>query len=146
MKKKKIVIVALLFLLVVATVLAVVLIGSNKKTINDESQVKEEQRKNVKEKDEQTGEEYYLLADFENYFECSQVSYIASFGTVTPISKEEEPDMVPYGNQSVKLEILGTEESWRQRRPTMRFFNGNGFFNATIFWIRKENNGISQTA
>lgn len=90
-----------------------------------------EQRTNVKETDTQTGEEYYLLADFENYFECSQVSYIASFGTVTPISKEEEPDMVPYGNQSVKLEILGTEESWRLRRPTMRFYNGNGFFNAT---------------
>lgn len=131
MKKKKIVIVALLLLLTISAVLAVVLINSNKKTANDDSTAKEEQRTNVKEKDDETGEEYYLLADFENYFECSQVSYIASFGTVTQISKEEEPDMVPYGNQSVKLEILGTEESWRQRRPTMRFFNGNGFFNAT---------------
>lgn len=102
-----------------------------KEQVNNEQQPNAEQRTNVKETDTQTGEEYYLLADFENYFECSQVSYIASFGTVTQISKEEEPDMVPYGNQSVKLEILGTEESWRLRRPTMRFYNGNGFFNET---------------
>lgn len=131
MKKKKVLIVVLLFLLTLSAIFAVVVVTSKKKEVNDETKVKKEQRTNVKETDAQTGEEYYLLADFENYFECSQVSYIASFGTVTPISKDKEPDMVPYGNQSVKLEILGTEESWRLRRPTMRFYNGNGFFNAT---------------
>lgn len=90
-----------------------------------------EQRKNVVEKDSETGEEYYLLADFENYYECSQVGYNAAFGKVTQITKKDEPDMVPYGNQSVKLEILGTEETWRYRRPNMRFHTKTGFFNKT---------------
>lgn len=124
MKKK---IIAITFVLLIVLLSAC----KEKEQVDNEQQPKAEQRTNVKETDAQTGEEYYLLADFENYFECSQVSYIASFGTVTQISKEEEPDMVPYGNQSVKLEILGTEESWRLRRPTMRFYNGNGFFNET---------------
>ena len=118
-------------LLVALVVCALSLSGCKKDKQVSTQQQETKQRTNVKETDAKTGEEYYLLADFENYFECSQVSYIASFGTVTEISKEEEPDMVPYGNQSVKLEILGTEESWRLRRPTMRFYNGNGFFNET---------------
>lgn len=118
-------------LLVALVVCALSLSGCKKDKQVSTEQQETKQRTNVKETDVNTGEEYYLLADFENYFECSQVSYIASFGTITEISKEKEPDMVPYGNQSVKLEILGTEESWRLRRPTMRFYNGNGFFNET---------------
>ena len=90
-----------------------------------------EQRSNVVGTDEETGEKYYLLADFENYFECTQVKYGASFGTVTEINKKDEPDMVPNGEQSVKLEILGTEETWNQRKPAMRISTTSGFFNQT---------------
>lgn len=122
MRKK---ILAVLFL-----VLTVVMTGCGTKKTNSDVPKKEEQRKNVKETDSETGEEYYLLADFENYYECSQVNYIATFGTVTEVGKEEK-DMVPYGEQSVKMEILGTESSWRMRRPTMRISTNNGFFDAT---------------
>lgn len=88
-----------------------------------------ERRSNVKETDSETGEEYYLLADFENYYECSQVKYEASFGDVIQINKLEEPDMVPYGEQSVRLEICGTEQTWHSRVPNMRFSTNSGFFN-----------------
>ncbi len=97
----------------------------------DVNNVTEEQRKNVKETDKETGETYYLLGDFENYFEASQVKYTASFGTVTQIAKSEEPDMVTYGEQSLKLEILGTETTWHMRSPSMRFSTNNGFFHET---------------
>lgn len=90
-----------------------------------------EQRKNVKETDKETGEEYYLLGDFENYFEATQVKYGASFGTVTEVKKSEEPDMVTYGEQSLKFEILGTEETWHQHSPYVRFSTNNGFFHQT---------------
>lgn len=111
-------------------VLLLSLTACGKQQTNQEVK-KEEQRSNVKETDKETGEEYYLLADFENYFECTQVSYNATFGTITEITKEKEPEMVPYGNQSVKLEILGTEETHRHRRPTMRFATCTGFFDET---------------
>lgn len=104
---------------------------STDKTVTKPAASETNQRKNVVETDPETGETYYLLGDFENYYECTQANYVASFGKVTEISKNAEPDMVPYGNQSVKLEISGTEESWRLRRPTMRFFNGSGFFDKT---------------
>ena len=83
-------------LLVALVVCALSLSGCKKDKQVSTQQQETKQRTNVKETDAKTGEEYYLLADFENYFECSQVSYIASFGTVTEISKEEEPDI--FGN------------------------------------------------
>lgn len=129
MKKKKIIIIVVLFLLLLTPLVILLTLGG--KTKVDKKNPEAEQRVNVIEKDEKTGEEYYLLADFENYFECTQVNYMASFGTVTEISSEDEPDKVPYGKQSVKLEILGTEETWTQRRPTIRFNNSGGFFNKT---------------
>lgn len=125
MKKISVLTVALLLLLTSLTAC------SKKQAANEELANKEEQRSNVTETDAETGEEYYLLGDFENYFECSQVAYNASFGTVTQITKEEEPDMVPYGNQSVKLKILGTEESFFMIRPTMRFSMKSAFFDQT---------------
>ena len=123
--RKRIIVCVLVFLMATLTACG------TKKAVKEDETPKEEQRKNVIETDEDTGEEYYLLADFENYFECSQVNYIASFGTVTEVTKEEEPDMVPYGNQSVKLKILGTESSWKLRRPTMRVETGSAFFDKT---------------
>lgn len=100
----------------------------------EQSQNKEnktEQRKNVIEKDEKTGESYYLLGDFENYFECSQVKYSNSFGKVTQIKKSEKPDMVTYGEQSVKVDILGVEETWHKLDPCMEFSSSTGFFDLT---------------
>ncbi len=96
-------------------------------TVADQSK----QRKNVIETDETTGETYYLLGDFENYFECSQVKYSNSFGTVTQVKKSEEPDMVTSGEQSVKVDILGVEETWHKLDPCMEFSSSTGFFDLT---------------
>lgn len=96
-----------------------------------ETETKQEQRKNVKETDETTGESYYLMGDFENYFEATQVKYGATFGTVTQVKKADEPDMVTYGEQSLKLKIVGTEQTWHQHNPYLRFSTNNGFFNLT---------------
>lgn len=95
------------------------------------TEAKKEQRSNVKETDPETGEEYWLLADFEDYFECTQVKYQGSFGTVTQVKKSENPEMVTYGNQSAKLEILGTEQTLTTRNPILRIATNSGFFNAT---------------
>lgn len=89
------------------------------------------QRSNVIETDSETGEQYYLMGDFENYFECTQVKYEASFGTVTEVKKSKNPEMVTYGKQSAKLEILGTENTWQKRIPTLRFATNTDFFNLT---------------
>lgn len=91
-----------------------------------------EHRQNVKETDEETGEVYWLLADFEDYFECSQVKYSGSFGTVTQVKKEEQSELVTYGEQSAKLEILGVEETFHERNPMLRIATNSGFFNATV--------------
>ncbi len=120
-----------LYLVTLSLILAFSFGACKDKSKSTSQKADEVQRKNVIGTDEETGEQYYLLADFENYFECTQVKYAASFGTVTEISKKDEPDMVPNGEQSVKLEILGTEETWRQRKPSMRITTTNGFFNQT---------------
>lgn len=131
MKKKTIWIVALLLLLTLSAVVAFLATRPKKEVAGEKPKTEVEQRSNVKETDAETGEEYYLLADFENYFECAQIGYNASFGKVTQITKEAEPEMVPYGNQSAKLEILGTEETWYMLRPTMRIGTNTAFFDET---------------
>lgn len=125
--KKKIVTI----MLGLAMILSLTACADEKSAQGDIVEASKEQRKNVVEKDKETGETYYLLADFENYYETTQVKYGASFGTVTEIQKSEEPDMVTYGQQSVKLEILGNEETWHQHNPYMRFCTNGGFFNLT---------------
>lgn len=130
-RKNKLAVILIILVLIVLLVFAIVLFRNKSEKVDEKEQTKTEQRSNVKETDAETGEEYYLLGDFENYFECSQVAYNASFGTITPITKEEEPDMVPYGNQSVKLKILGTEESFFMLRPTMRFSTKSALFDET---------------
>lgn len=130
-RKNKLTVILIILVLIVLLVFAIALFRNKSEKVDEKEQTKTEQRSNVKETDAETGEEYYLLGDFENYFECSQVAYNASFGTVTQITKEEEPDMVPYGNQSVKLKILGTEESFFMIRPTMRFSTKSAFFDET---------------
>lgn len=127
MKKK---IIPLLLCLVVLTTLTACA-GKKPAGADVKTEASDERRSNVKETDKETGEEYYLLGDFENYYECTQVKYQGSFGTVTEIKKSEEPDMVTYGEQSAKLEILGTEQTWRQRSPILRLATTSAFFNET---------------
>lgn len=91
----------------------------------------ETHRSNIKETDSETGETYYLLADFEDYFECSQIKYACGFGKLTQIKKSENSDMVTYGEQSLKMEVLGNEQAWGQKRPYMFVSTDRGFFNET---------------
>ena len=127
MKKK---IIPLLLCVVVLTALTACA-GKKPAGADVKTEASDERRSNVKETDKETGEEYYLLGDFENYYECTQVKYQGSFGKVTEIKKSEEPDMVTYGKQSAKLEILGTEQTWRQRNPILRLATTSAFFNET---------------
>ena len=61
------------------------------------------QRSNVMEYDDEIGSSYYLIGDFENYFECSQVKY--SGGKMTQTKKSEHPDLVTYGEQSLQVVV-----------------------------------------
>lgn len=91
----------------------------------------EERRSNVIETDVQTGQTYYLLGDFEDYFEATQYKYSADFGTIDVVSKENQPDMVTNGNGSARITIAGNESSWFKRRPNMRISTTSAFFNYT---------------
>lgn len=124
MKKRMMVV-----LLCLSMVLSVT--ACQKKQQEQESDPAEERRSNVIETDSETGEKYYLLGDFENYYECSQVKYEAAFGKVTEIKKSENPDFVTYGDQSVKLEIQGNSTQWGVRQPMMRFSTATDYFNLT---------------
>lgn len=104
--------------------------GSRKDQNSDEqnnrpsTSVKEKQRSNVMEYDEEIGESYYLLGDFENYFECSQVKY--SGGKMTQIKKSESPDLVTYGNQSLQVVVPAGESD-----VALRMATDTAFFNET---------------
>ena len=90
----------------------------------------EEQRSNVVEVDE-NGQTYYLLADFENYYEASQLGLFADFGTMELVSRQEQPEMVTNGETSAHVTISGNESSWLKRRPNLRISTTTGFFNYT---------------
>ena len=90
----------------------------------------EEQRSNVVETDE-NGQTYYLLADFENYYEASQLGLFADFGTMELVSRQEQPEMVTNGETSAHVTISGNESSWLKRRPNLRISTTTGFFNYT---------------
>ena len=89
-----------------------------------------EQRINVIETDE-NGQTYYLLADFENYYEASQLGLFADFGTMDLVSRQEQPEMVTNGESSAHVTISGNESSWLKRRPNLRISTTTGFFNYT---------------
>lgn len=84
----------------------------------------EKQRSNVMEFDEEIGESYYLLGDFENYFECSQVKY--SGGKMAQIKKSESPDLVTYGDQSLQVVVPAGESD-----VALRMATDTAFFNET---------------
>lgn len=85
---------------------------------------KEKRRSNVMEYDEQTGESYYLLGDFESYFECSQVKYTG--GKMAQIKKSEEPELVTYGEQSLQVVVPAGETD-----VALRMATDTAFFNET---------------
>lgn len=91
----------------------------------------EEQRSNVIGTDAETGKTYYLLADFENYYEASQLGLYADFGTIDLVSRADEPEMVTNGEASAHITISGNESSWMKRRPNLRISTTTGFFNYT---------------
>lgn len=93
--------------------------------------VAEELRSNVVETDPQTGESYYLMADFESYYECSQVKYAGDFGKVDMISAASQPDMVTYGEGSIHFTISGNSDFQRKFKPHIRFSTVGEFFNLT---------------
>lgn len=85
---------------------------------------KENQRSNVMEYDEEIGEYYYLIGDFESYFECSQVKYTG--GKMTQIQKSENPDLVTYGEQSLQIVVPAGESD-----VSLRMATDTAFFNET---------------
>ena len=85
---------------------------------------KEKHRSNVMEYDDEIGQDYYLIGDFEDYFECSQVKYTG--GKMTQIKKSENPDLVTYGNQSLQVVVPAGETD-----VSLRMATDTAFFNAT---------------
>lgn len=92
---------------------------------------KEQRRSNIEETDAETGERYYLLGDFENYYECSQIKYSADFGLVEQINKSAFPSFITNGEQSIKVTIEGGESTWFKQKPSIRFATTTAFFNRT---------------
>lgn len=93
--------------------------------------VAEELRSNVVETDPETGETYYLLADFENYYECSQVKYAGDVGKVDMISKADQPNMVTYGEGSIHFTVSGASDFQRKFKPHIRFSTVSKIFDLT---------------
>ncbi len=91
----------------------------------------QEKRANIIETDAQSGKTYYLLGDFEDFYEATQVKYSADFGTVEVVDKHEQPDKVTNGNGSIHITISGNESTWFKRRPNMRLSTTNAFFHHT---------------
>lgn len=85
---------------------------------------KEKHRSNVMEYDEEIGADYYLLGDFESYFECSQVKYTG--GKIAQIKKSENPDLVTYGDQSLQVIVPAGESD-----VSLRMATDTAFFNET---------------
>ncbi|MBQ1211716.1 MAG: hypothetical protein IIX68_07935 [Clostridia bacterium] len=128
-----------LTLILIAALLVACLCGCNPSASSDAPQTEKkpsnrldigERRSNVKLTDE-NGQEYYLMGDFENYYEATQVKYSAGFGKVDMISKAEQPDKVTNGEGSIHVTVAGNESTWHKRRPNIRFSTTNAFFNAT---------------
>lgn len=118
----------LALLLLVCLMLCVVGCGGKKTSQNDEKQPEKvdipEKRSNVMEYDDETGEYYYLLGDFESYFECSQVKYTG--GKMTQIQKSENPDLVTNGEQSLMVTVPAGESD-----VSLRMATDTAFFNET---------------
>lgn len=97
---------------------------TNGQTNQSHAGTKEKHRSNVIEYDDEIGLDYYLIGDFEDYFECSQVKYTG--GKMTQIKKSENPDLVTYGNQSLQIVVPAGESD-----VSLRMATDTAFFNAT---------------
>lgn len=86
---------------------------------------------------------YYLLADFENYQQVTQVKNGWSLGKITMIAKTmptgivygkhlievlENAEMITRGNQCIKVEVMGKEELWGKRDPYLGFKTNGTYF------------------
>ncbi len=100
--------------------------------------VENTQRSNVIETDPENGQTYYLLGDFEDFYEATQVKYSADFGKIEVVSKEEQADKVTYGNGSIHVTISGNESTWFKRRPNMRLSTTSAFFSYTTDFSNME--------
>ena len=96
-----------------------------------EAEPVEEQRTNVVETDADTGETYYLMADFENYYECTHVKYAGDFGKVDMVSSADQPDKVTYGEGSVHITVSGASSFQRKFKPYLRLSTVGEMFNLT---------------
>ncbi len=97
-----------------------------------------EARSNIIETDAESGQTYYLLGDFEDYHEATQVKYSADFGTVQVIDKKDQPDKVTNGNGSIHITISGNESTWFKRRPNLRLSTTCAFFSYTTDFSNME--------
>lgn len=100
-------------------------------TVNNGPVEEREVRANVVETDPETGETYYLLADFETYNECSQVKNGGDLGKVDTITKAEQPDMVTNGEGSIHITVSGATDFQRKFKPYLRFSTVGELFNLT---------------
>ena len=70
----------------------------------------------------------YLLADFENYEQITQMKLGWTFGKVTPITNEQDPEKVTHGKQCIKAEVLGREEMRGGKLSPFLGFKTNGIY------------------
>ena len=137
---KKWLIIALSFLLCVTSLFGFVGCGKNSSASSSENSSAEE---NVDGESNIVENGYYLLADFENYQQVTQVKNGWSLGKITMIAKtmptgivygkhlikvSENTEMITRGNQCIKVEIMGKEELWGKRDPYLGFKTNGTYF------------------
>lgn len=140
MKNKKRLFIALSFLLGVASLFSFAGCGDGGKDASVSSSTEnnaEDQQSNIVENG------CYLLADFENYEQVTQVKNGWSLGKITMIAKTmptgivygkhlievtEDTDVITHGNQCIKVEIMGKEELWGKRDPYLGFKTNGTYF------------------
>ena len=80
--------------------------------------------------EEENGEKYLMLGDFENYNQLAQLRYANNFGTISSVSGE---DFVTHGEKAMKMEIIGRGENLRKLDPIMTIFTNQSYFQKSNF-------------
>ncbi len=80
--------------------------------------------------EEENGEKYLMLGDFENYNQLAQLRYENKFGTISSVS---DSPFVTHGEKAMKMEIIGRGESLRKLDPILTFFTGQSYFQKSNF-------------
>ena len=73
---------------------------------------------------------YFFLGDFETAEQCAQVMIFGNFGK---ISLNTDKTYVTHGEGSLKMEVLGREETWGKSQPAMRIACTGEYFQKTDF-------------